>query len=86
MKLLLKSIEQLWLSPRQKANCLIEPGLLPTGGILSIAGEPGVGKSWLVQQIVFEIASGRRILGLFPTKKTKVAHFEVEKRNSGPTT
>jgi len=62
-------------------NCLIEPGLLPTGGIMAVIGEPGVGKSKFVQQICFEVASGERVLGLFSTKEGKVAYFEFEKRS-----
>lgn len=62
-------------------NCLIEPGLLPSGGIMTVIGEPGVGKSKLVQQMCFEIANGERVLGLFPAKEGKVAYFEFEKRS-----
>ena len=77
----IKSIEELWLSPPEDVNCVIEPGLLPTGGIMVVIGEPGIGKSFLVQQMAFEIATGRRLIGIFPCKRKKVAYFELEKRS-----
>ena len=77
----IKSMEQMWLEPREVVNCIIEPGLLPTGGLMVITGEPGVGKSWLAQQIGFEIACGYRVLGLFGTKRNKVVYFELEMRS-----
>jgi len=73
------SIEEMWLSPPEVINCFIDPGLLPTGGLLVITGEPGVGKSFLVQQTAFELATGRRLLGLFPTRREKTVYCEFEK-------
>ena len=67
--------------PIRHVNCFIQPGLLPTNGLLVIGGEPGVGKSWMAQQMAFELACGRRVLGLFPCKQTKVAYLELEKRS-----
>lgn len=61
-------------------NCIIEPGLLQTGGLLSIVGKPGAGKSFLSQQIAYEVASGRRVLGLFPAVRCKVLYCETEER------
>src|SRR5205085_486239 len=37
---------------------LIEPGLLPSGGILFVGGEPKVGKSLLVANLALALASG----------------------------
>jgi len=73
------SIEEMWLSPLEMINCSIDPGLLPVGGLMIVTGEPGVGKSFLVQQMGFEIATGRRILNIFPTKRNKTTYFELEK-------
>jgi len=78
----IKSIEQLWLAPKETVTCLIEPGLLPVGGLMTITGEPGQGKSFACQQGAFEIATGRRFLGLFPTIKSKVCVIEQEKRSA----
>lgn len=61
--------------------CYIKPGILPVGGIITLMGEPGVGKSRMLQQILFEIASGRRVLGLFPATEAKVLYMEYEKRS-----
>lgn len=78
----MEKLVPLFKMPRpQPPNCLIEPGILPTGGIITVIGEPGVGKSKLVQQIAFEIANAERILGLFPAKEERVAYFEFEKRS-----
>jgi len=72
-----KSMEQLWLENKKKISYTIY-GLLTPGGLLVITGEPGVGKSWLAQQIGFEIACGFRILGLFTSIMCKVIYFELE--------
>lgn len=61
-------------------NCIIEPGLLQTGGLLSIAGRPGVGKSFLAQQVGYELASNRRALGLFPAIWCRILYCETEER------
>jgi len=37
---------------------LIEPGLLPSSGILFVGGEPKVGKSLLVANLALTLASG----------------------------
>jgi len=72
-----KSMEQMWLEEEEEINCFIH-GLLPTGGLMVLTGEPGVGKSWLAQQIGFELACGFRILGLFTAIMCKVIYFELE--------
>lgn len=46
-----------------------------------ITGEPGVGKSFLVQQTCFELAEGRRWLGLFKSRKIRTVYCEFEKRS-----
>ena len=72
---------EIWSSPKEHFNCYIGPGLLPTSGILVICGEPGIGKSFLAQQTAFELACGRRWMGLFPAKETIVVYLELEKRS-----
>jgi len=62
-------------------NCLIEPGLLFRGGLMIVTGQPGTGKSFMVQQIAHEIASGRRILGILPGKQGKVLYIELERQS-----
>ena len=77
----IKPIYELWRTPPKHISCVIQPGLLPTGGIYVIGGEPGIGKSWMAQQMAFEISSGKRALGLFPTKQSRVVYLELEKRS-----
>lgn len=78
------TVGEMLLLPEEGADCIIEPGLLPLKGIMAIAGEPGVGKSYLALQIYLQILAGERVLGLFPSRKfprPKVVYFEAEKRN-----
>jgi len=72
-----RSMEQLWLENKKEISYTIY-GLLAPGGLLVLTGEPGVGKSWLAQQIGFELACGHRILGLFSAVTCKVIYFEME--------
>ena len=78
-EIIFRSIEEMWLAPPEEINCIIEPGLLPTGGLMVVTGEPGVGKSFLLQQMSFELATGRRLLGIFPVKREKTVYFNFEK-------
>ena len=78
----IKTYEELRLSPKSNVEYIIDPGLLTTGGIMLLAGDPGAGKSWMAQQVGFELACGKKVLGLFPAMRCKVAYFELEKRNT----
>jgi len=42
---------------------LIDPGLLPSSGILFVGGEPKVGKSLLVANLALALASGSSLAG-----------------------
>ena len=76
-----KSLWDMWQEEEEVVIDLIKPGLLHTGGLMVITGEPGSGKSWLVQQMAFELATGRRFLGLFPVQKSVVCIIETEKQS-----
>lgn len=78
--MLTETHEQVKLTPLENTEFIIEPGLLTRTGLLVIAGEPGVGKSWLAMQAGFDISKGRRLWGIFPTRKARVIHFELENR------
>lgn len=58
---------------------LIEPGLLPSSGILFVGGEPKVGKSILVANLALALASGRSRAGFeVPTaKRVLICQFEL---------
>jgi len=59
--------------------CLVEPGLLPTQGILFVGGEPKVGKSLLVANLALSLAAGSDRLG-FPVpapRRVLVCQFEL---------
>jgi AAA domain len=58
---------------------LVEPGLLPTQGILFVGGEPKVGKSMLVANLALSLAAGSNRLG-FPIpapRRVLVCQFEL---------
>ena len=58
---------------------LIEPGLLPSGGILFVGGEPKVGKSLLVANLALALASGSSRAGFeVPTpRRVLICQFEL---------
>lgn len=59
--------------------CLVEPGLLPTQGILFVGGEPKVGKSLLVANLALCLAAGSGRLG-FPIpapRRVLICQFEL---------
>jgi hypothetical protein len=65
--------------PATAPSCLIEPGLLPTAGILFVGGEPKVGKSLLVANLALALAAGSDRLG-FPIpapRRVLVCQFEL---------
>jgi hypothetical protein len=58
---------------------LVEPGLLPSQGILFVGGEPKVGKSLLVANLALSLAAGSNRLG-FPIpapRRVLVCQFEL---------
>ena len=57
------SLGQLLEKPPTAAPALVEPGLLPTQGILFVGGEPKVGKSLLVANLALALAAGEDRLG-----------------------
>jgi RecA-family ATPase len=58
--------------------CLVEPGLLPTQGILFVGGEPKVGKSLLVANLALSLAAGSDRLGFRIPKACRVLVCQFE--------
>jgi hypothetical protein len=58
---------------------LIEPGLLPTSGILFVGGEPKVGKSLLVANLALVLASGSSRAGfqVSSSRRVLICQFEL---------
>src|SRR5436309_12769121 len=52
------SLAELLSDYPQPEPCLIEPGLLPSQGILFLGGEPKTGKSLLVANLAFALPAG----------------------------
>ena len=57
---------------------LIEPGLLPSSGILFVGGEPKVGKSLLVANLALALASGSSRAGFQVPTSRRVLIFQFE--------
>ena len=59
--------------------CLIEPGLLPSNGILFVGGEPKVGKSLLVANLALALAAGSSQAGFQvpATRRVLICQFEL---------
>jgi hypothetical protein len=65
--------------PATAPACLVEPGLLPQQGILSVGGEPKVGKSLLVANLALSLAAGADRIG-FPIpapRRVLICQFEL---------
>ena len=65
--------------PAAAPPCLVEPGLLPSQGILFVGGEPKVGKSLLVANLALSLAAGSDRTG-FPIpapRRVLVCQFEL---------
>ena len=73
------SLGQLLEKPPAPAPALVEPGLLPTQGILFVGGEPKVGKSLLVANLALALAAGEDRLGFtIPSpRRVLLCQFEL---------
>jgi hypothetical protein len=73
------SLAQLIQNQPATTPCLVEPGLLPTQGILFVGGEPKVGKSLLVANLALALAAGCDQLGFsIPVpRRVLVCQFEL---------
>src|SRR5438034_10798793 len=74
-----RSLAQLLEKQPPTPPCLVEPGLLPSQGILFVGGEPKVGKSLLVANLALALAAGSDRLGFpMPTPcRVLVCQFEL---------
>jgi len=73
------SLAELLSDHPQPEPCLIEPGLLPSQGILFLGGEPKAGKSLLVANLAFALAAGGDHAGFkVPSaKRVLICQFEL---------
>ena len=73
------SLAELLSDHPQPEPCLIEPGLLPSQGILFLGGEPKTGKSLLVANLAFALAAGGDHAGFkVPCpKRVLICQFEL---------
>jgi hypothetical protein len=65
--------------PASVPPCLVEPGLLPSQGILFVGGEPKVGKSLLVANLALSLAagSGRTGFSIPAPRRVLICQFEL---------
>jgi len=52
--------------------------LLPQGGVMGVAGEPGTAKTWLLLELAQSVATGRSFLGRFATQQGAVLLIDEE--------
>ncbi len=73
------SLGQLLQQCPTPAPALIEPGLLPSSGILFVGGEPKVGKSILVANLALALASGSSRAGfqVLRAQRVLICQFEL---------
>ena len=73
------SLAELLSDHPQPEPCLIEPGLLPSQGILFVGGEPKSGKSLLVANLALALAAGGEHAGFqVPSaKRVLICQFEL---------
>src|SRR2546425_1515294 len=73
------SLAELLSDHPQPEPCLIEPGLLPSQGILFLGGEPKTGKSLLVANLAFALAASGDHAGFkVPCpKRVLICQFEL---------
>src|SRR5438046_5461213 len=64
--------------PPTPPACLVEPGLLPSQGILFVGGEPKVGKSLLVANLALSLAAGVDRLGFSIPARRRVLICQFE--------
>lgn len=69
-------IEQSLLAPVVEPPCIVH-GFIPQGQIIILAGEEGVGKSYLCYVLAVAAASGLPFLG-YQTNPTRVLYFDEE--------
>lgn len=63
----------------------IVPNLLPRGEVVVVTAAPGLGKSLLVYELLYAVATGGNFLG-FPVQKGKVLILQLEEGKSSWTT
>jgi len=73
------SLAQLLTDHPKPEPCLVEPGLLPSQGILFLGGEPKAGKSLLVANLALALAAGADHAGFqVPSpKRVLICQFEL---------
>lgn len=71
------SLSDLLSEPTNEIPWLIN-GILPSNGVLFIAGEPGTGKTWFILTLAIDIAEGHTFLDSFATKQGSVLIIDEE--------
>jgi hypothetical protein len=71
------SLSQLLSRPIDEHPWLVEK-LLPQGGVMGLAGEPGTAKTWLLLELAQSVATGRPFLDRFATQQGAVLLIDEE--------
>ena len=72
--------EYLLANPPKEPEWLVDT-LFPAGTVNVLAGDGGVGKSWLALHLSLCVATGYKFLGIFPVRQGKVLLIDEENLN-----
>jgi DNA-binding HxlR family transcriptional regulator len=75
------SLSELLTLPVPQSSWLVD-SLLPQGGVMGLAGEPGTAKTWLVLDLAQAVATGRPFLDRFATQQGPVLLIDEENGES----
>jgi hypothetical protein len=75
-----KPLRDLFDEPEEKQSWLVD-GLLPTGGLSTVAAKPKVGKSTLARQLALSVARGQDFLGK-RTEQGSVLYLALEEKKA----
>ena len=73
----LVSLQELLHTPCPEPEWIVEP-LIPAQSICLLAGDSGIGKSWIAAHIALCVAAGIPVFGRFPTSCRNVLVFDAE--------
>ena len=74
----LRDLYESLLDPTPLKEMLLKPAILPEGGFMAIIGEPKVGKSDYVMNLLVSCALGETFLGITPKAALNVLYLQAE--------
>lgn len=78
-------IDDVRAKPIPEIMCVVAPGLVPSKGTFVAFGPPGVGKTWMFQELGLDVDTGRDFMSFFRTEPRAVVYYDVEMGPSAST-